>query len=33
MSSGDKPILILKISVENFADFDIMQILVLKLYF
>ena len=33
MRSGDKPILILKISVKNFADFDILQILILKLYF
>ena len=33
MRPGDKPILILKISVKNFADFDTLQILILKLYF
>ena len=33
MSSGDKPILTLKISLINFADFDILKILILKLYF
>ena len=33
MRSGDKPSLILKISVKNFAHFDILQVLILKLYF
>ena len=28
-----RPILIFKISIKYFADFDILQILILKLYF
>ena len=33
MSSGNKPILILKISFKSFVDFDILQVQILKLYF
>ena len=32
MSSGDQPILIWRISVKNFTDVNILQILILKLY-
>ena len=33
MSLGDKPILILKSSVKNFADFDVLSIFILNLHF